>query len=89
MASGLLVLGLRFALQETLVTGACVYRQLYRHCSEHVDLKDSVNRAARARETVHTYRDTRDRARTEKSGHAFIVPYPGDSRQQCFLRQNV
>jgi hypothetical protein len=53
-------------LQRLGVTVAGVYRQLlYRHCSEPLEYMAPVDRGtwARARETVHIYGNTRDRAR--------------------------
>jgi hypothetical protein len=53
--------------QRLGVTVAGVYRQLYWHCSEPLEHKAQVNRAAwaRARETVHIYGDTRDGTRAQ------------------------
>jgi hypothetical protein len=47
-------------LQRLGVTVASVYRRLYRHCSEPPEHMAPVDRAARARETVHIYGGTRD-----------------------------
>jgi hypothetical protein len=59
-ASTLLV----FALQRLGVTVAGVYRQLlYRHCSEPLEHMTPVDRADRARETVHIYGGTRNGVR--------------------------
>jgi hypothetical protein len=52
LASTLLVL----VLQRLEVTVAGVYRQLlYRHCSEPLEPRAAVDRATRARKTVHIY----------------------------------
>jgi hypothetical protein len=53
-------------LQSVGVTVVCVYRQLYRHCSEPLEHMAPVERTAwaRARETVHIYGGTRDEVRT-------------------------
>jgi hypothetical protein len=57
---------LMLVLQRFAVTIAGVYRQLYRHCSEHLEPMAPVDRAAwaRVRKTVHINGGTRDGART-------------------------
>jgi hypothetical protein len=62
-ASRLLVLW--FVAQRLGVNVTGVYRQLYRHCSEPLELMAPVDRSvwARAHETVHIYGGTRDGVR--------------------------
>jgi hypothetical protein len=81
-------------LQRLGVTVVGVYRQIYRHCTEHRERMAPADRAAcvRAGETVHIYSGTRHggRARVEWT-HIFIVYYrgsiPGRSRPFYLLHQ--
>jgi len=78
------VLVLTLGLQRHGVTVVGVYTQLYRHCSEPLELVAAVRHAsrARARETVHTAEANRRSTNTSPSRSSLDAPL---EEQNCLV----